>query len=143
VRMTIGSKTYRCSRDCRCKVKVLAGASEQTQHQGRSRADDRGICVVSSRAEIAPRLIDVEHRLVRAREHEQTGHILCQFSCLDEPCLFALYARPAQPAESLVSLDYKAWRRGREAEGGGLLNRYTVKSRIEGSNPSVSASMMA
>ena len=31
------------------------------------------------------------------------------------------------------------WRRGREAEGGGLLNRYTVKSRIEGSNPSVSA----
>ena len=33
-----------------------------------------------------------------------------------------------------------SWRRGREAEGGGLLNRYTVKSRIEGSNPSVSAS---
>jgi hypothetical protein len=30
-------------------------------------------------------------------------------------------------------------RRGREAEGGGLLNRYTAKSRIEGSNPSVSA----
>jgi hypothetical protein len=29
---------------------------------------------------------------------------------------------------------------GREAEGGGLLNRYTVKSRIEGSNPSGSAS---
>jgi hypothetical protein len=33
-------------------------------------------------------------------------------------------------------------RRGREAEGGGLLNRYTVKSRIEGSNPSVSASTL-
>jgi hypothetical protein len=32
-------------------------------------------------------------------------------------------------------------RRGREAEGGGLLNRYTVKSRIEGSNPSVSAKL--
>src|SRR5680860_324061 len=30
-------------------------------------------------------------------------------------------------------------RRGREAEGGGLLNRYTVKSRIGGSNPPVSA----
>ena len=30
-------------------------------------------------------------------------------------------------------------RRGRVAEGGGLLNRYTVISRIEGSNPSVSA----
>jgi hypothetical protein len=28
---------------------------------------------------------------------------------------------------------------GREAEGGGLLNRYTIKSRIEGSNPSGSA----
>ena len=27
------------------------------------------------------------------------------------------------------------------AEGGGLLNRYTVKSRIEGSNPSVSATV--
>ena len=33
-------------------------------------------------------------------------------------------------------------RRGREAEGGGLLNRYTVKSRIEGSNPSVSAKLI-
>src|SRR5437588_2346657 len=31
-------------------------------------------------------------------------------------------------------------RRGREAEGGGLLNRYRVSSPIEGSNPSVSAS---
>jgi hypothetical protein len=30
-------------------------------------------------------------------------------------------------------------RRGRAAEGGGLLNRYTVNIRIEGSNPSVSA----
>jgi hypothetical protein len=30
-------------------------------------------------------------------------------------------------------------RRGRVAEGGGLLNRYTFKRRIEGSNPSVSA----
>jgi hypothetical protein len=30
-------------------------------------------------------------------------------------------------------------RRGREAEGGGLLNRYRVSSPIEGSNPSVSA----
>src|SRR5258706_12202494 len=28
---------------------------------------------------------------------------------------------------------------GREAEGGGLLNRYTMSSRIEGSNPSGSA----
>ncbi len=30
-------------------------------------------------------------------------------------------------------------RRGRVAEGGGLLNRYTLKRRIEGSNPSLSA----
>jgi hypothetical protein len=37
------------------------------------------------------------------------------------------------------ALDFSSRRRGREAEGGGLLNRYTVKSRIEGSNPSVSA----
>ena len=36
-------------------------------------------------------------------------------------------------------IDLPSRRRGREAEGGGLLNRYTVKSRIEGSNPSVSA----
>ena len=36
-------------------------------------------------------------------------------------------------------LGFQPRRRGREAEGGGLLNRYTVKSRIEGSNPSVSA----
>src|SRR3984893_1951374 len=31
------------------------------------------------------------------------------------------------------------WRGGRVAEGGGLLNRYTVKSRIVGSNPIPSA----
>ena len=31
------------------------------------------------------------------------------------------------------------WRDGRVAEGGGLLNRYRVKSSIEGSNPSLSA----
>ena len=34
-------------------------------------------------------------------------------------------------------------RRGRVAEGGGLLNRYTLQRRIEGSNPSVSASAFA
>ena len=34
---------------------------------------------------------------------------------------------------------YVSRRRGREAEGGGLLNRYRVSSPIEGSNPSVSA----
>src|SRR5262245_59242271 len=33
-------------------------------------------------------------------------------------------------------------RRGRAAEGGGLLNRYTVNIRIEGSNPSVSAILL-
>ena len=31
------------------------------------------------------------------------------------------------------------WRDGRVAEGAGLLNRYTVKSRIGGSNPPLSA----
>jgi hypothetical protein len=34
-------------------------------------------------------------------------------------------------------------RRGRAAEGGGLLNRYTLQRRIEGSNPSVSANIIA
>ncbi len=36
---------------------------------------------------------------------------------------------------------YTEWARrdGREAEGGGLLNRYRAKSSIEGSNPSLSA----
>src|ERR1035437_892579 len=33
------------------------------------------------------------------------------------------------------------WRDGRVAEGGGLLNRYTVKSRIGGSNPPLSAKL--
>ncbi len=33
-------------------------------------------------------------------------------------------------------------RDGRVAEGGGLLNRYTVKSRIGGSNPPLSASLV-
>ena len=34
---------------------------------------------------------------------------------------------------------YLQWRDGRVAEGDGLLNRYTVKSRIGGSNPPLSA----
>ena len=34
---------------------------------------------------------------------------------------------------------YLRWRDGRVAEGDGLLNRYTVKSRIGGSNPPLSA----
>ena len=33
----------------------------------------------------------------------------------------------------------KVWRVGRVAEGGGLLNRYRVKSSIGGSNPPLSA----
>src|SRR5438046_2504805 len=33
------------------------------------------------------------------------------------------------------------WRGGRVAEGGGLLNRYTVNSRIVGSNPIPSATL--
>jgi hypothetical protein len=49
-------------------------------------------------------------------------------------------------AKSGSTVAYAGWaqmaprRRGREAEGGGLLNRYRVSSPIEGSNPSVSAS---
>jgi hypothetical protein len=34
------------------------------------------------------------------------------------------------------------WRDGRVAEGDGLLNRYTVKSRIGGSNPPLSATFL-
>src|SRR5215218_4876178 len=49
------------------------------------------------------------------------------------------------PATDLTSIPRKyrysrTRRRGRVAEGGGLLNRYTLQRRIEGSNPSVSAS---
>src|SRR5215470_7286105 len=39
-----------------------------------------------------------------------------------------------------ATLQAEQWRDGRVAEGGGLLNRYTVKSRIGGSNPPLSAS---
>jgi hypothetical protein len=40
---------------------------------------------------------------------------------------------------ALLDTDVLIRRRGRVAEGGGLLNRYTLQRRIEGSNPSVSA----
>ena len=40
---------------------------------------------------------------------------------------------------SLIRYNAVARRDGREAEGGGLLNRYRAKSSIEGSNPSLSA----
>ncbi len=50
--------------------------------------------------------------------------------------LFHLRFRP-------ISLKRLRGRRGRVAEGGGLLNRYTSSRRIEGSNPSVSARQYA
>jgi hypothetical protein len=42
-----------------------------------------------------------------------------------------------EPTNETITLSLR--RRGRVAEGGGLLNRYTLQRRIEGSNPSVSA----
>ena len=36
MRVRIVSKTYRCSRSSASKVVLLAGASEQSQHHGRS-----------------------------------------------------------------------------------------------------------
>ena len=52
--------------------------------------------------------------------------------------------RPHRPPDMMLTpprgaASMNAWRRGREAEGGGLLNRYTLSRRIEGSNPSGSA----
>jgi hypothetical protein len=57
----------------------------------------------------------------------------------------------AATADSRVSLtwncrthkDFRTRSCGRVAEGGGLLNRYTLQRRIEGSNPSGSASLQA
>ncbi len=46
-------------------------------------------------------------------------------------------------AGRFLSADCRTRRRGRVAEGGGLLNRYTPQRRIEGSNPSVSATGLA
>ncbi len=42
-----------------------------------------------------------------------------------------------------IRYNSEARRDGREAEGGGLLNRYRAKSSIEGSNPSLSARQSA
>ena len=46
----------------------------------------------------------------------------------------------ALPCGVRARISRRTRRRGRVAEGGGLLNRYTLQRRIEGSNPSVSAS---
>ncbi len=59
--------------------------------------------------------------------------------------LFALlgftFVRP--PIKSMQAALFRqvlcSWRGGREAEGGGLLNRYTLSRRIVGSNPISSA----
>ena len=57
--------------------------------------------------------------------------------------VFPLKTAPAilTPIDLMPNLASRAdgWRDGRVAEGGGLLNRYTVKSRIGGSNPPLSA----
>ena len=45
------------------------------------------------------------------------------------------------PAQVLCGL--RIWRGGREAEGGGLLNRCTVKSCTGGSNPPLSAPLLS
>ena len=105
---------------------------------GCRRAESRITLAVFGRSWVYASASPIPHRPRGQRSPAKA--LIAAGLCLDEPLLFALYARPAHPPDSLFSLDYKAWRRGREAEGGGLLNRYTVKSRIEGSNPSVSAS---
>src|SRR2546428_13352312 len=52
----------------------------------------------------------------------------------------SLFANLAFVGSQDRAMFVKVWRDGRVAEGGGLLNRYTVKSRIGGSNPPLSAS---
>ena len=52
------------------------------------------------------------------------------------PVAMFTFVLPGLRAKPLM---YKEWRGGRVAEGGGLLNRYTLSRRIEGSNPSLSA----
>jgi hypothetical protein len=56
------------------------------------------------------------------------------------PASFARGRRRLASGTPLGHMDVRR-RRGRVAEGGGLLNRYTLSRRIEGSNPSVSASL--
>ena len=55
------------------------------------------------------------------------------------------YARSMNRYVGFARVRYTGWARrdGREAEGGGLLNRYRAKSSIEGSNPSLSARQSA
>ena len=50
-----------------------------------------------------------------------------------------------EDVSQVCQVRYTEWARrdGREAEGGGLLNRYRAKSSIEGSNPSLSARQSA
>jgi hypothetical protein len=42
------------------------------------------------------------------------------------PAFFARLALPSLTVKAIFSKDFVRWRRGRVAEGGGLLNRYTV-----------------
>src|SRR2546428_2005777 len=51
----------------------------------------------------------------------------------------SLFANLAFVGSQDRAMFVKVWRDGRVAEGGGLLSRYTVKSRIGGSNPPLSA----
>src|SRR5215472_483489 len=66
----------------------------------------------------------------RSRRTEPPGH-----SCFVLPDLPFCGLTQKSP----IDTDFPLRRRGRVAEGGGLLNRYTLIRRIEGSNPSVSA----
>jgi hypothetical protein len=57
--------------------------------------------------------------------------------CFNQDCAIL---RPSYLHVPGIRYNAEARRDGREAEGGGLLNRYRAKSSIEGSNPSLSAS---
>ena len=58
------------------------------------------------------------------------------------PCEGCASSRSGCVSYNPASVPRPVRRDGREAEGGGLLNRYRVKSSIEGSNPSLSASLI-
>jgi hypothetical protein len=127
-----------------CSVPVIGRAGSASRHKGSSGKLVPG-CVrrlsPGRRRQLPAFQFPVPLRVETQveRERGQAGKIEVGPTYMnDSPCLTVAVNVGINMGQER-GLSAMVWRDGRVAEGGGLLNRYTVKSRIGGSNPPLSA----
>ena len=126
-----------------CPVLLMHGGRTRACRLMRSDASAPR-CPRRSRSTSSPRSVTSPTSKPSPRSGAALSASSCRTATSEElPCAEALRSRAGEnllAARKLNAVHWpRRWRDGRVAEGAGLLNRYTVKSRIGGSNPPLSA----